>query len=133
MREIIIMEGYDKNNWANLIAIIGTMVPTPNNVSILLLHITKHYWFFEKEKKKKQFEYQRNSKNDKLSHPPPQLSHPSPIFVYALQFSSITAGSKGHILGRNTDNKFPPCYSQSPLQLALRFLFLQTHATSYSF
>jgi hypothetical protein len=28
---------------------------------------------------------------------------------------------------------FPPCYSQSPLQLALRFIFLQTHATSYSF
>ena len=29
---------------------------------------------------------------------------------------------------------FPPFYSQSPLySFALRFLFLQTHATSYSF
>ena len=35
----------------------------------------------------------------------------------------------GRILGRNPDKSpksFPPCYSQSPLQL---FLFLQTHAT----
>jgi hypothetical protein len=28
---------------------------------------------------------------------------------------------------------FPPCYSLSALQHSLRFLFLQTHATSYSF
>ncbi len=28
---------------------------------------------------------------------------------------------------------FSPCYSQTPLQHALRFLFLQTHETSYSF
>jgi hypothetical protein len=34
---------------------------------------------------------------------------------------------------RQSLKSFPPCYSQSPLQLALRFLFLQTHATSYSF
>ncbi len=29
--------------------------------------------------------------------------------------------------------RFPPYYSQSPLRLALRFIFLKTHATSYSF
>ncbi len=37
---------------------------------------------------------------------------------------------------RNSDKSlksFPPCYSQSPLQLCLLFLFLQTHAISYSF
>ncbi len=28
---------------------------------------------------------------------------------------------------------FPPCYSQSPLQLCLEIFFLQTHATSYNF
>jgi hypothetical protein len=44
--------------------------------------------------------------------------------------------SRGRILGRKTDKSlksFPPCYSQSPLQLCLRFIFLQTHETSYSF
>jgi len=43
---------------------------------------------------------------------------------------------RGQILGRNPGRSFksfPPCYSQSPLQLCLRFLFLQTHATFYSF
>jgi hypothetical protein len=43
---------------------------------------------------------------------------------------------RGRILGRNPDKSrknFPPCYSKPPLQLFLRFLFLQTHATSYSF
>ncbi len=43
----------------------------------------------------------------------------------------------GRILGRNPDKilkSFPPCYSQSPLySFVLRFLFLQTHATSYNF
>ena len=39
--------------------------------------------------------------------------------------------SRGRILGRIPDksiNSFPPYYSQSPLQLCLRFPFLQTHA-----
>jgi hypothetical protein len=49
----------------------------------------------------------------------------------------IMIQSIGRILRRNPDKSlksFPPCYSQSPLQLfALRFLFLQTHATSYNF
>ncbi len=43
---------------------------------------------------------------------------------------------RGRILGRNPDKihkSFPPCYSQSPLQLCLEIVFLQTHATSYSF
>ncbi len=43
--------------------------------------------------------------------------------------------TRGRILG-NPDKSlknFPPSYSQSPLQLCLRFLFLQPHATSYSF
>jgi hypothetical protein len=43
----------------------------------------------------------------------------------------------GRILGRNPDKSlksFPPCFLQSPLYIfALRFIFLQTHATSYSF
>jgi hypothetical protein len=46
----------------------------------------------------------------------------------------------GRILGRNPNEslkRFPPCDSQSPLlyklQLCLRFLFLQTHATSCCF
>ncbi len=44
---------------------------------------------------------------------------------------------RGRILGRNPDKSFKslhPCYSQSCLlySFALRFLFLQTHATSYS-
>ncbi len=43
---------------------------------------------------------------------------------------------RGRILGRNPDKilkSFPPCYSQSHLySFALRFLFLKTHATSYS-
>ncbi len=37
----------------------------------------------------------------------------------------------GRILERNPDKSFPPRYSQH--SFALRFLFLQTHATSYSF
>jgi hypothetical protein len=49
--------------------------------------------------------------------------------------------SRGRVLGRNPEKSlksFPPCFSQSPLHcrfysFALRFLFLQTHATSYSF
>ncbi len=51
--------------------------------------------------------------------------------------SSTHCEYRGRILGRNPDKSprsFPPCYSQSPLcSFALRFLFLQTHATSYSF
>ncbi len=38
----------------------------------------------------------------------------------------------GRIIRRNPGKSFPPSYSQSPI-LSLRFLFLQTHATSYSF
>ncbi len=34
---------------------------------------------------------------------------------------------------RQSLNSFPPCCSQSSIQLCLRFLFLHTHATSYSF
>jgi hypothetical protein len=44
--------------------------------------------------------------------------------------------TRGRILGRNPEKSlesFSPCYSQSHPQLCLRFLFLQTHATSYSF
>jgi hypothetical protein len=42
----------------------------------------------------------------------------------------------GWILGQNpykSLKRFLPCYSQSSLQYCLRFLFVQTHATSYSF
>jgi hypothetical protein len=42
--------------------------------------------------------------------------------------------SWGRILGRNPDKSlqnFPSCYSQSFYSFALRFAFLQTHATSY--
>ncbi len=47
---------------------------------------------------------------------------------------SGTDCSRGRILGRNPDQSFPPCYSKSPLpSFALRFIFLQNHATSYSF
>ncbi len=46
-------------------------------------------------------------------------------------------GYRVRILGRNPDKSlksFLPCYSQSPLpSFALGFLFLQTHAASYSF
>ncbi len=35
--------------------------------------------------------------------------------------------------GRNPAKSFTPCYSKLPLQLALRFIFLQTLATSYRF
>jgi hypothetical protein len=44
--------------------------------------------------------------------------------------------TRGRILGRNTDKSlksFPPFYSQSLYSFALRFLFLQTHLTSYIF
>ncbi len=43
--------------------------------------------------------------------------------------------TRGRILGYPDKSlkNFPPSYSQSPLQLCLRFLFLQPHATSYSF
>ncbi len=54
--------------------------------------------------------------------------------VYLLGKSTVHLW--GRILGWSPDKKlksFRPCYSQSPLQLCLRFLFLQTHATSYSF
>jgi hypothetical protein len=40
------------------------------------------------------------------------------------------------MLGGNPDKSlksFPPCYSKSPLQLCLEFLFLESHATSYRF
>ena len=43
------------------------------------------------------------------------------------------AGPWGRILGRKPDKSLPPCYPQSPLQLCLKILFLQTHATSYNF
>ncbi len=48
----------------------------------------------------------------------------------------LSAEYRNRILGRNLDKSlksFPPCYSQSPLQLCLRFPFLHIHATSYSF
>ncbi len=57
-----------------------------------------------------------------------------------MQWSSTVQYNKpqyrDRILGRNPDKSlqsFPPCYSQSHLQLCLRFLFLQIHANSYSF
>ncbi len=41
--------------------------------------------------------------------------------------------NRGRILGRNPDKSlksFPPCYSRHLYSIALRFLFLHTHATS---
>ncbi len=41
--------------------------------------------------------------------------------------------SGGQILGQSPDKSlksFPPCYSQSPLQLCFKIIFLLTHATS---
>ncbi len=48
-------------------------------------------------------------------------------FVCILQYI-FSCESWSRILGRNSDKSFksfPSCYSQSPLQLCLRFLFLQ--------
>jgi hypothetical protein len=59
--------------------------------------------------------------------------------LYALFFCFLhlwQCVSRGRILGQNpykSFKSFPSCYSQSPLQLCLRFLLLQTHATFYSF
>ncbi len=53
-----------------------------------------------------------------------------------LDQGAVNQAWKNRILGWNPDKSrknFPPCNTQSPLQLCLRFLFLQTHATSYSF
>ncbi len=49
---------------------------------------------------------------------------------------SLNFITRGRILGRNPDKSlksFPPCYSSHLYSFALRFLFLQTHATSCSF
>ncbi len=65
---------------------------------------------------------------------PPDTCWSSTWHLQKLLFMCIVWG---RILGRNPDKSrksFPPCYSQSPLySFALKFLFLQTHATSYSF
>ncbi len=53
-----------------------------------------------------------------------------------LNFGKVPDVSSGRILRQNPDKSLkslPPCYSHLPLQLCLRFKFLQTHATSYSF
>ncbi len=60
------------------------------------------------------------------SHP---LIHPfSSLIYHSILFCLLTV-TRGRILGRNPDKSlsFPPCY------FALRFLFLQTPATSNSF
>jgi hypothetical protein len=56
------------------------------------------------------------------------------IILYRTQLS-LEKASRGRILGRNPEKSlksFSPCYSQS-YRFALRFLFLQTHATSFVF
>jgi hypothetical protein len=90
--------------------------------------------------------------------PQPPLSQlgasgPVPVHIYFLYSKILTVPiyllvNRGRILVRNPDKSpksFPPCYLPSPLRVfllaihshlcsfALGFLFLQTHATSYSF
>ncbi len=58
------------------------------------------------------------------------------VYFYLLNPHSFAHCPRGRILGRNPDKSLkslPPCYSESPLQLYFEVLFLQTHATSYSF
>jgi hypothetical protein len=44
--------------------------------------------------------------------------------------------TRGRILGRKPDKSiksFPPCYSESALQLCVEIFIIQNHATSHSF
>jgi hypothetical protein len=67
--------------------------------------------------------------------PAPQSSTNTILFPWMSRLLGVFCW--GQILGwylNKSLKSFSPCYSQSPLQLCLeRFLFLQTHATSYSF
>jgi hypothetical protein len=52
------------------------------------------------------------------------------------QMQQVELPKEAEFFFRNPENSlksFPPCYSQSRYSIAFRFLFLQTHATSYSF
>ena len=58
------------------------------------------------------------------------------MFSWSSNMLGLNTVTWGRILGRNPDKSiksFTPCYSESHLGFALRFLFLQTRATSYSF
>jgi hypothetical protein len=55
------------------------------------------------------------------------------LLISSSQHDVVHSQLKGRILGQNTDKSlksFPPCYSYHLYSFALRFLFLQTHATS---
>jgi len=57
-------------------------------------------------------------------------------FLSVQQEHKLCYSSRGRFLGGNPDKSlkgFPPCYSLSPPQLCLEIIYLQTHATSYSF
>ncbi len=61
--------------------------------------------------------------------------HSAPISL-TLSYWLLKIVSRGRILGRNPNKSlqsFPPCYSQSPLQLCLEISILKTHAASYNF
>ncbi len=47
-----------------------------------------------------------------------------------LAFPMIPFSNRGRILGRKS---FPPCYSETPLQLCMEISIFSTHATSSSF
>ncbi len=64
-----------------------------------------------------------------------QLPYKVQFFKYLAFIINHFRQTRGWILGWNPDKslqRFPPCYSLSPLELCLIFLFLQTHATSFS-
>jgi hypothetical protein len=69
------------------------------------------------------------------TYPVPILSPHTPTYPHT-HTGMHHRPTRGQILGQNPDKglqSFPPCYSQLTLQLCLRLLFHQTHATSYSF
>ncbi len=55
------------------------------------------------------------------------------VLILSQIYYSVNQRPNSWTKSRKSLKSFPPCYSQSPLQLCLRFLFLQTHPPSYSF
>ncbi len=63
--------------------------------------------------------YSNSAHKPVAPHRPTEVETPEAEFLDEIQTKVFTS--------------FPPCYSQSPRQFCMRFLFLQIQATSYSF